>query len=82
VNYSAIIEAPPLDRRIERQFSVFSFHPYPLNKAQKIPLTKYIITGELYFELLKVLNGIGITSSNLFPDYAGLADRIKKGYMV
>jgi hypothetical protein len=82
VNYSALVNAPPLDRRIERQFSVFSYHPTPLNKPQKIPLSKYKISGDLFFELWKIMEGIGFSSSHLFPDYAGLVDRIKKGYMI
>ncbi len=82
INYSALIEAPPLDRRIERQFSVFSYHPHPMTKPEKIPLSKYKLSGDLLFELWKILEGIGFSSPQMFPDYAGLVDRIKKGYMI
>jgi len=82
VDYSALVQAFPLDRRIERQFSVFSFHPHPRLKPEKIPLTKYKLSGNLFMELWKIMEGIGFSSAHLFPDYAGLADRIKKGYMI
>jgi len=82
INYSALVEAPPIDRRIERQFSVFSFHPHPLKKPEKIPLSKYKISGDLFYELWEIMEGIGFSSPYLFPDYAGLVDRIKKGYMI
>ncbi len=82
VDYSALVTALPIDRRIERQFSVFSFHPQPNLKPQKIPVTKYIISGNLFMELWKIMEGIGFSSPHLFPDYAGLVDRIKKGYMI
>jgi len=82
VNYSALVNAFPLDRRIERQFSVFSFHPHPLLNPQKIPVNKYKISGDLFMELWKIMEGIGFSSAHLFPDYAGLVDRIKKGYMI
>jgi hypothetical protein len=82
INYSTLIESPPLDRRIERQFSVFSYHPHPSRKPEKIPLSKYKLSGELFLELWKILEGIGFSSHHMFPDYAGLVDRIKKGYMI
>lgn len=82
MNESAFITPFPLDRRIERQFSVFTFHPHPSLNPTKIPIDKYKISGELFMEMFESLEGMGFSSSHLFPDYAGLADRIKQGFMI
>lgn len=82
VNYSALVRPYLLDRRIERQFSVFSFHPHPLHKPDKIPIDKYTINLDFYFELTKLLEGFGYSSAHFFPDYAGLSERIKHEYSI
>jgi len=82
VKYSALVNPVPLDRRIERQFSVFSFHPHPALEPQKIPIDKYTISEDLYFDLWEIMDGLGYSSSHFFPDYAGLADRVKQHYMI
>jgi len=79
---SAFVKALPIDRRVERQFSCFSFHPHPLHNPEKIPVDEYQISGELFMKLWKLMKGLGFSSSHYFPDYAGLADRIKKGFMI
>jgi hypothetical protein len=79
---SAIIKTIPIDRRIERQFSMFSFHPLPMHNPEKLPIDEYKISGKLFMELWKLMEGMGFSSSHYFPDYAGLADRIKQGFML
>lgn len=70
----------PFDRRIERQFSEFSFHPFPQNGLIRIPVDEYKISVRLYRDLTLIMKGQGLNSSHYFPDYAGLAERIKQGY--
>lgn len=82
IKNSTLVSPLPIDRRVERQFSLFTFHPHPFEKPKKIPVNKYIISGNLFFQLWKMMEGLGYSSSHIFPDYAGLADRIKKGYMI
>jgi len=82
VNYSALVKPAMYDRRIERQFSVFSFHPHPLQKPEIIPVTKYKISGELFMELWKIMSGLGYSASHFFPDYAGIAEIVKSDYMI
>jgi len=79
INYSAIVNPLPLDRRIERQFSVFSFHPHPNFEPIKVPVVEYKINGNLFCELWHIMDGLGFSSPHFFPDYAGLANRIKLG---
>lgn len=82
VSESSLVEAPTIDRRIDRQFAVFSYHPVPLKKPKKIPLTKYRISENLFFDVRDMIEGFRYSSAYFFPDYAGLVDRIKKGYMI
>jgi hypothetical protein len=82
IDYSALVTNFPFDRRFERQFSVFTYHPHPEKKPKKIPINKYRLSGDLFMELWQLLGAIGFSSAHLFPDYAGLADRVKKGYMI
>lgn len=79
---STLVTPKPLDRRIERQFSVFSFHPHPLLEPRKIPVDEYRISDNLFINLWKLLEGMGFSSSHYFPDYAGLAERIKQGFLL
>lgn len=82
IKNSSLVLPFPIDRRVDRQFSVFTFHPHPLEKPIRIPVNKYIISGNLFHQLWKMMEGMGFSSSHYFPDYAGLADRIKNGYML
>ena len=79
---SAFVKALPIDRRVERQFSCFSFHPHPLYEPERIPIDEYQISGDLFMKLWKLMKGFGFSSSHYFPDYAGLAERIKQGFMI
>ena len=79
---SALVKPFPIDRRIERQFSMFSFHPHPLSKPKKVPVDEYTISGDLFMQLWELMEGMGFSSSHYFPDYSGLAERIKQGYMI
>lgn len=80
IRESALVRPMPLDRRVDRQFSIFSFHPHPIHQPIKLPIDEYVITGKLVMNLVSLLKGMGFTSSHYFPDYGGLADRIKQGY--
>lgn len=80
--HSALVVPSLTDRRIERQFSRFSFHPLPIFEISKVPVNKYQLTGKLFMELWHLLDGMGYSSSHFFPDYAGLAERIKQGFMI
>jgi hypothetical protein len=71
-----LIRPFPIDNRIERQRSIFSFHPHPNIFENKIPVTKYRISGHLVHDILLMFNSIGISTERLFPDYAGIASRI------
>lgn len=82
INYSALVRPFLLDRRIDRQFSVFSFHPHPVHEPTKIPIDKHLISLDFFFDLWKILQGLGYSSSHFFPDYAGLAERIKHDYSI
>ncbi len=79
---SALVSPLPIDRRVERQFSAFSFHPHPLIKPKTIPIDEYTISDHLFMKLWGLMEGMGFSSSYYFPDYAGLADRIKQGFMI
>ena len=81
-NESCLVLPNPIDRRIERQFSAFTFHPHPALKPRPIPIDKYIITSDLFIDLWKIMEGMNFTADYFFPDYAGLVERIKQGYYV
>ena len=74
-------KAFPIDRRVERQAGCFTFHPHPGHRPGKIPVDEYLLSDSLLGTMMKLIKAIGFTSSYLFPDYAGLSDRIKKGYL-
>jgi hypothetical protein len=82
VKESALVTPKPLDRRVERQFSVFSFHPHPSLKPRRIPVDEYRISDRLFMDLWKLMEGMGFSSSHYFPDYSGLAERIKQGFVL
>lgn len=82
IKLSSFVAPLPIDRRVERQFSVFTFHPHPTEKPPKVSVDKYIISDKLFMKLWKLMKGMGFSSFHYFPDYAGLAERIKQGYMI
>lgn len=81
-NESVWIRPFPIDRRIERQFSSFTYHPHPILKPIKISVDTYKIAEDIFHELWDIMKGFGFSSSHFFPDYAGLAEKIKQNYML
>jgi hypothetical protein len=81
-NMTSYVKPLPIDRRVERQFSAFTFHPLPNNSIKKIPLTEYIISDSLFMDLWKLMKGLGLSSFHYFPDYAGIAEKIKMDFML
>ena len=73
VNYSAFIKGIPIDRRIERQQGVFTFHPHPGYNPKKIPVNKYILEWPTISKLIDLMKGLNYTEDYYFPDYAGIA---------
>jgi len=74
---SAYIKPHHIDRRIERQRSVFSFHPHPILAPSKIPVKVYILEWDIIANLLKMMKGFGFTEDYFPPDYAGIANAVK-----
>lgn len=70
---SAFVKAFPIDRRIERQRGVFTYHPHPELRAPKIPAARYVLEGNVVLRLLDLMKGFGFTEDYFFPDYAGIA---------
>lgn len=67
-----------IDRRIERQKGVFTFHPYPGLEDGYIPVDTYVFDYEIVNKLIKLMKGFGYTEDYFFPDYAGIADIVNK----
>jgi hypothetical protein len=74
--YSAFVKPYPIDRRIERQRGVFTYHPHPAHRPPKVPATEYIIEWPLIEKLLALMKGFGFTEDYYFPDYAGIAQAV------
>lgn len=74
---SAYIKPYHIDRRIERQRGVFSFHPHPGLSPSKIPVNVYVLEFDILFKLRDMLEGFGWTGDYFFPDYAGIAHAVK-----
>lgn len=72
-----IVRPIPIDRRIERQFSVFTFHPLKEYLENKTPINLYIIDESILPEIAKFLHGLGFNDSYYFPDIGGIAELIK-----
>jgi hypothetical protein len=66
----------PIDNRIDRQLSRFTFHPNPDIVLKKVEVHKYIISPFLVNDILHMFNSIGISTERLFPDYAGIASKV------
>ncbi len=76
--HSAFIEPFHIDRRIERQRGVFSYHPDPSLQPEKIPVNVYILNADLIIKLLELMEGFGFTGDYFFPDYAGIAKSVQE----
>lgn len=79
VGESAFIKPFAIDRRIERQRGVFTFHPYPSHRPRRIPASVYILEWPLIARLLRLMKGFGFTEDYYFPDYAGIAHAVMSG---
>lgn len=74
---SAFVKPINIDRRIERQKGLFTFHPHPSILPKKIPLNVYILKEHTVLDLHKLMEGLGFTEDYYFPDYAGIANAVK-----
>lgn|GEM_PF-2844627 len=79
---SCFVKPLPIDRRIERQFSAFTFHPLPFDSVYKVPLIEYKLSWDILNELWQFMEGIGFSSYHYFPDYAGIAEKIRHSYLL
>lgn len=70
---SAFVKPYHIDRRIERQRGVFTYHPHPSLQPPEIPAKVYVIEWPTIDKLLKLMKGLGFTEDYFFPDYAGIA---------
>lgn len=70
---SAFVKPYPIDRRIERQRGVFTYHPHPTHRPPKISARTYILEWSLIEKLIPLMKGFGFTEDYFFPDYAGIA---------
>ena len=75
--HSAFVKAYPIDRRIERQFGAFTYHPYPTHCPPKILAKSYVLEWPMIHELIEFMKGFGYTEDHFFPDYAGIANAVK-----
>jgi len=73
---SALIKPYHIDRRIERQFSVFTYHPLPAKQPRRIPARVYVLDWALIQKLRTLMKGFGFTYDYFFPDYAGIANAV------
>lgn len=73
---SAFVEPFRIDRRIERQQGVFTFHPHPALRPPKIPADVYVLEWEIIERLIPLMKGFGYTEDYFFPDYAGIAQAV------
>jgi hypothetical protein len=76
---TSLVRPSLIDRRIERQFSLLTFHSLPLNSIKKIPIKRYKIATPLYAELWRLMEGIGFSAFYFFSDYASIAESLKEG---
>ena len=73
-----LIRPVHIDRRIERQHGLSTFHPHPSHKPSKVPVNKYRLEIPLVLTLRELLTGLGFTEDYYFPDYAGIAAAVAK----
>lgn len=70
---SAFVKPYPIDRRIERQHGVFTYHPYPTHQPPKVAARTYVLEWPVVEKLIALMKGFGFTEDYFFPDYAGIA---------
>lgn len=76
VDYSAFLRPYHIDRRIERQRGVFTFHPPPSRNPERIAAQVYALEWDLIPRLLDLMKGLGYTRDYYFPDYSGIAQAV------
>ena len=74
--HSAFVKPYPIDRRIERQRGVFTYHPHPAHRPPKVPARTYILEWPVIQKLIAMMKGFGFTEDYFFPDYAGIAHAV------
>jgi hypothetical protein len=75
-DHSAFVKPYPIERRIERQRGVFTYHPYPTHRPGKVSARMYILEWPLIEKLIALMKGFGFTEGYFFPDYAGIANAV------
>lgn len=73
---SAFIKPYPIDRRIERQRGVFTYHPHLSHCPPKVPTKRYVLDFLMIQKLIDLMEGFGFTEDYFFPDYAGIAQAV------
>ena len=71
--HSSFVKPYPIDRRIERQRAVFTYHPHPAHRPLKVPARTYVLEWPMIQKLIDLMRGFGFTEDYFFPDYAGIA---------
>ena len=73
---SAFVKPYPIDRRIERQRGVFTYHPHPTHRPPKISARTYVLEWPMIQKLIALMKGLRFTEDYFFPDYAGIAHAV------
>ena len=76
IAHSCFVKQYSIDKRIERQQAVFTFHPFPTHTPLKIPAKLYILEWPMIQEMIGLMRGLGFTEDYFFPDYAGIAHAV------
>jgi len=76
---SSFIKPSFIDKRIERQRGLFTFHPHPALNPEKIPCKIYILKEHTVLDLRELMDGLGFTEDYFFPDYSGIANAVING---
>ena len=77
--HSAFIKPYPIDRRIERQRGVFTYHPHPSHRPPKVSVKTYVLEWSIIHKLIALMKGFGFTEDYYFPDYGGIAHAVMSG---
>lgn len=75
-NESVRVKPFSIDRRIERQKAIFTYHPHPKLQPPKVPINVYSLNWVLIDNLIELMKGFGFTEDYYFPDYAGIANAV------
>jgi len=73
---SAFVKPYPIDRRIDRQRGVFTYHPHPTHRPPKVSARTYVLEWPVIQKLIALMKGFGFTEDYFFPDYAGIAHAV------